>query len=95
MTINIWPTDIEQSAITNRLSELANLGRDDARAACHKYRFALARMLQSGESIEYAATWMARKYGVGLTPAELAIREKVQDEVRFNQARRHRRMAAR
>ena len=51
-------------------------------------------MLQSGESIEYVATWMARKFGVGLTPAELAIRENVQAEVRFGQARRQRRMAA-
>lgn len=94
MTINIWPTHIEQSAITNRLCELANLDRDDARSACHKHRFTIARMLQSGESIEYVATWMARKFGVGLTPAELAIRENVKAEVRFGQARRQRRMAA-
>jgi hypothetical protein len=94
MTINIWPTRLDQSAVTNRLMELAELDRDDARSACYTHRFTIARMLQSGQSIEYVATWMARKFGVGLTPAELAIREKVREEVQFSKTRRHRRLAA-
>ena len=94
MTINIWPSHAQQSAITNRLAELADLDPADARSACHQHRFVLVRMLEAGQSIEYAASWMARKFGVGLTPAELAIRDKVRDEVQFNQCRRQRRLAA-
>ncbi len=80
MSIHTLPDDFIQAELVNRLAD-SGVDLELSKASCLQHQALLARMLSSGMKVEDAATWLARKLGVGLTDAERSIKTRIVAEL--------------